>query len=261
MDLKLTLCECRWCGVTGGGCWGGCGTWFCPVTTTGRPSTIVTITLLSPLRRRSAEFLLRRCSSTTGLANTVLRSKFRGSFWFSAALVAGVWLFDRLRSLMTWDLRASGLLTGGGSSGCLCLYDCECAWWRCTDTVCPMPGGITFDRLLTAYAASTLFPATQDTSYIPTLPFPAALPYTSTYTTMFYQLILWHCNPFVLYSLRFPTKHRITCTLHGIVNFEEFVAYIWKSVRYECRTWSKENNFNRSDRLRRIFAWTLCDGV
>lgn len=179
LKIIRTLCVCRWCGVTGGGCCGGCGTWFWPVTTTGRPSTMVTITLLSPLRRRSAEFLLRRCSSTTGLANTVLRSKFRGSLWFSAALVAGVWLLDRLSSLMTCDFKASGLLTGGGSSG-LCLYDCECAWWRCTDTVCPIPGGITFDRLLTAYAASTLLPATHDTSYIPTLPFPAAPPYTST---------------------------------------------------------------------------------
>lgn len=109
---------------------------------------MVTITRLSALRRRSAEFRLRRCSSATGLENTVRLSKFLGSAWFSAALVAGVWLFDRLSSRITCDLRASGLLTGGGSG--LCLYDWECAWWRWTDTPCPMPGGITFDRLLTA---------------------------------------------------------------------------------------------------------------
>lgn len=162
----LSLCECewRWC-VTGGGCEGGGGTWFWPVTTTGSPSTMVTMTRLSALRRRSAEFLLRRCSSVTGRVNTVRRSK-RGSMTVSAARVAGVWLFDRFSSLITWDFKASGLLTGGGSS-CLCLYDWECAWWRWTDTACPMPAGITFDKLLTAYAASTLFPATHETSYIP----------------------------------------------------------------------------------------------
>lgn len=146
----LSLWECLWW-VTGGGCWGSGGTWSRPVTTTGSPSTMVTITRLSVLRLRSAEFRRRRCSSVTGLVNTVRRSMklLRGSPWFSAALVAGVWLLDRFKSRITWDFRASGLLTGGGKSG-LCLYDCECAWWRCTETVCPIPGGITLDKLLTA---------------------------------------------------------------------------------------------------------------